>query len=115
MKLSIDSNKVCWHHGGNLVAIDEPFLWHAIYACESNVIVTLGGERPGLSRITIYELNGDKRLTVHEPENLYFNCIGANRGCAIAVMVKVYKSSWCDWWYSVDPITGDLAQLGEGR
>jgi len=92
-----------------------PSLWHAIYAHESKVIVAISGQNKESSVITIFEMNGKKRISVQEPEGMHFNCIGENRGKDVAVMAKVYKSGWLDWWYSVNPTTGELSSLGEGR
>ncbi len=115
MKLQISENQLSWTLGGTPLSIHIENLDQAIFSENQNVIAALVCENPNSQKIRIYELNGKVRLEIDQPEDHCFNYLGSNRGKDLAVMSKVKKFGWHDWWYSINAKEGLLEELGEGR
>jgi len=114
MKLHILENQISWTLDGAPYAIQIENLEHAIFSENQNVIAALIAGNPKSQKIRIYEPNGTIRHEIKQPKDHYFNYLGSNRGQDLAVMSKVKKIGWNDWWFSIDAKEGVLNEFGEG-
>ena len=115
MKLQILENHLSWTLDGTPISIRVENLEQAVFSENQNVIAALVYENSKSQKIRIYEPNGTIRLEIEQPKDHHFNCLGSNRGIDLAVMSKVKKCGWHDWWFSINAKEGLVEELGEGR
>jgi hypothetical protein len=115
MKLEISENQISWDLEGEIVSIGVENIEQAIFSKSQNVIAALILENQSSHKIVILETNGEIRHEIEQPKNHHFNYLGSNRGNDLAIMSKVNKTGWRDWWFSIDAKKGVLENLGEGR
>jgi hypothetical protein len=123
--VELDGSRARWRLANANVELDLGVpIRHFLVDYDSNRIAFLCGETAEQQRflgrtvtffISVYDLHGPFICRFDEPNDVHFNCLGANRDCALAVMATTYKSGWCDWWYGLNVDTGELVSLGEGR
>ena len=115
MKLQISISDISWEFEDTPISIRVDNLKQALYGDDQNVIAVLAAENEKSQKILIFEVNGEIRHEITQPEDHYFNCLGSNRGRDLAVMSKVNKMGWKDWWFAINAKSGKLESLGEGR
>ena len=108
-------SRVSWEIEDTPITIRVDNLEQALYGEDQNVIAVLTAESEKSQKILIIEMNGKIRHEITQPENHNFNCLGSNRGRDLAVMSKVNKMGWKDWWFAINATSGKLESLGEGR
>ena len=113
--MQISENEVSWVLDGTPFAIKIENLEQAIFSESQNVVVALVSENPKSQKIMIYDTTGTIRHEIEQPKDHYFNCLGSNRGEDLAVMSKVKKVGWYDFWFAINAKEGKLDELGEGR
>ena len=115
MKIFNNHNTAEWNIDNETASIQEPYNIHQVlYSNELGLLVVLISEER-LRYINLYSKQGRLIKNIQEPEHMTLNCIGSHIKHDVAVLVKTYEQGWVDWWYSINPISGQLESIGEGR
>ncbi len=115
MKVQVSDNHISWSIADSNVSFQIDNLDQALFSEDQNVVAALVSENSTSRKIIIYDLNGKIRCEIEQPSEHYFNYLGPHIENDLAVMSKINKSGWRDWWFSINTKDGLLKSLGEGR